>query len=134
MTSLIGIVPLFFLTRELDLLLLDEDSAHSMGLSMRRTRILLLVLCTISTSATVAFFGIIGFVGLMVPHIMRLVAGPLHSRLLPLTLAGGAIMVVISDLIARTAIAPTELPVGVITSIAGTPLFLILLVRSRRDL
>lgn len=133
-TSLIGIAPLFFLTHEMDLLLLDEESAHSMGLSMRRTRILLLILCTISTSATVAFFGIIGFVGLMVPHIMRLVVGPLHRKLLPLTLIGGAIMVLVSDLIARTAIAPTELPVGVITSIAGTPLFLILLVRSRRGL
>ncbi len=133
-TTLIGTLPLFALTREMDMLLLDEASTHSLGVNLRQIRIILLILCTVSTrSVTVALYGIIGFVGLMVPHIMRLVAGPLHRRLLPLTLLGGAIMVVVSDLIARTAIAPSELPVGVITSIAGTPLFLILLVRRRKS-
>ncbi len=134
LTTLIGIAPLFFLTREMDLLLLDEASAHAIGVNMKRIRILLLILCTISTSATVALYGIIGFVGLMVPHIMRLVVGPVHRRLLPVTLIGGAIMVVVSDLVARIAVAPSELPVGVITSIAGTPLFLLLLVHRRKGL
>ncbi|NCB02268.1 MAG: iron ABC transporter permease, partial [Spirochaetia bacterium] len=85
-----------------------------------------------STSITVAFFGIIGFVGLMVPHIMRLVVGPKHRNLLPVSIIGGGVMVVVSDLIARIAISPSELPVGVITSLAGAPLFIILLINHKR--
>ncbi len=130
-TSLTGILPLFSMTHEMDLLMVDDTTAHSIGVNMRKVRIILLILCTVSTSVTVAFYGIIGFVGLMVPHIMRLVVGPMHRKLLPLTLIGGAIMVVVSDMVARTAIAPSELPVGVITSIAGTPLFLLLLIHKR---
>ena len=131
-TSLIGIVPMFFLTRELDLLLVDNTTAITIGMNIRGMRILFLLLCTISTSITVAFFGIIGFVGLMVPHIMRLIVGPKHRNLLPVSIVGGGVMVALSDLIARSAISPSELPVGVITSLAGAPLFIILLIHNKR--
>ncbi len=131
-TSLIGVIPIFTLTKELDLLLLEEKTAMSIGMNIRTMRMVLLLLCTIMTSVTVAFFGIIGFVGLMVPHIMRLIVGPKHHNLLPVSIVAGGVMVALSDLIARSAISPSELPVGVITSLAGAPLFIILLLRHKR--
>lgn len=131
-TTFIGIIPMFFLTRELDLLLVDNTTAVTIGMNIRGVRMFFLLLCTISTSITVAFFGIIGFVGLMVPHIMRLIVGPKHRNLLPVSIVGGGVMVALSDLIARSAISPSELPVGVITSLAGAPLFIILLLNNKR--
>jgi iron complex transport system permease protein len=130
--SLLSIIPMFALTKELDLLLLDNSTAVSIGMNIRKVRILLLLLCTVSTSITVAFFGIIGFVGLMVPHIMRIIVGPKHKNLLPVSIVGGAVMVIASDTIARIAISPSELPVGVITSLFGAPLFIILLINNKR--
>lgn len=132
--ALIGIIPILFLTRELDILLLDEASAHAIGVSVRTVRILLLAFTTFATSVTVAFCGTIGFVGLMVPHIMRLITGPQHRRLLPFSMIGGAIMMVGADTIARMALGSSELPVGVITAIAGAPLFIVLLVNSKRNI
>ena len=133
MAALIGIIPILFLTRELDILLLDEASAHSLGVSVRTIRILLLAFTTFATSVTVPFCGTIGFVGLMVPHIMRLITGPQHRRLLPFSMIGGAIMMVGADTIARMALGSSELPVGVITAIAGAPLFIVLLVNTKRN-
>lgn len=131
--AMIGIAPILFLTRELDILLLDESSAHALGVSVRTVRIILLGFTTFATAVTVAFCGTIGFVGLMVPHIMRLITGPQHRRLLPFSMIGGAIMMVGADTIARTALGSSELPVGVITAIAGAPLFIVLLVNTRRN-
>ena len=128
----IGIVPILFLTRELDILLLDEASARSIGVSVKTIRLLLLLFSTLATAVTVAFCGTIGFVGLMVPHIMRLITGPNHRLLLPFSIVGGALMMVGADTIARTVLGASELPVGVITAIAGAPLFIMLLVNARR--
>ncbi len=128
----IGIVPILFLTRELDILLLDEASARSIGVSVKTIRLLLLLFSTLATAVTVAFCGTIGFVGLMVPHIMRLITGPKHRLLLPFSIVGGALMMVGADTIARTVLGASELPVGVITAIAGAPLFIMLLVNARR--
>lgn len=130
--ALVGLIPILLLTRELDILLLDEASARSLGVDVRRVRLILLVLTTLATSITVAFCGVIGFVGLMVPHIMRMITGPRHRDLLWFSMLGGAFMTVTSDTIARIAISPSELPVGVITAIAGSPLFFILLINNRR--
>lgn len=132
-SAAMGIIPLFFLTRELDILLLDEASALSVGVSVRSVRLILLILSTLATSVTVAFCGIIGFVGLMVPHIMRLITGPRHRVLILFSLVGGALMMVCADTIARTVMGASELPVGVVTSIAGAPLFIILLVNHRKE-
>lgn len=128
----LGMLPIAFLTRELDILLLDEASAHSIGVSVKVVRMVLLFSSTLATAVTVAFCGTIGFVGLMVPHIMRLVTGPRHRSLLPFSILGGALMMVGADTIARTVLGASELPVGVITAIAGAPLFIILLVNSKR--
>ena len=128
----VAIIPILLLSRELDILLMDEASALSLGVEVRRIRLLLLLCSTLATSVTVAFCGVIGFVGLMVPHIMRMISGPRHRALMLFTLLGGALMSVASDTVARTVIAPSELPVGVITAIAGTPLFFLLLINHRR--
>lgn len=129
----IALAPILMLTKELDILLMDEGSALSLGVEVKRVRLILLVCSTLATSVTVAFCGVIGFVGLMVPHIMRMISGPRHRTLVFLCMIGGAIMSVASDTIARTVVAPAELPVGVITAIAGTPLFFLLLINHRRS-
>ena len=85
------------------------------------------------TAAVVAFGGLIGFVGLVVPHVVRLLAGPDYRRLLPLTVVGGAAFLITADLLARTVLAPQELPVGVVTALAGAPFFVLLLRRLRRS-
>ncbi len=128
----LGIIPLLFLTKELDILLVDEETALSLGVGVNKVRTVLLLCSTLITSVTVAFCGIIGFVGLIVPHIMRLIVGPKHKHLFLFSLFGGAFLTLISDTIARMAVAPSELPVGIITAIAGSPLFIILLVRHKR--
>jgi iron complex transport system permease protein len=130
--AIIGLGPIFLMTRELDILLLDEASARSVGLPVKTVRLLLLLFTTFATAVTVSFCGTIGFVGLMVPHIMRLVTGPQHRHLVPFSLIGGAIMMVGADTVSRTVLGSSELPVGVITAIAGAPLFIILLIHARR--
>jgi iron complex transport system permease protein len=130
--AVIGLGPIFLMTRELDILLLDEASARSVGLPVKTVRLLLLLFTTFATAVTVSFCGTIGFVGLMVPHIMRLVTGPQHRHLVPFSLIGGAIMMVGADTVSRTVLGSSELPVGVITAIAGAPLFIILLIHARR--
>ncbi len=131
--GMVGIIPIIFLTKELDILLLDEASARSIGVSVKTVRLVLLLFSTLATAVTVAFCGTIGFVGLMVPHIMRLVTGPRHRLLLPFSVMGGALMMVGADTVSRTVLGASELPVGVITAIAGAPLFIILLVNSKRS-
>jgi iron complex transport system permease protein len=90
------------------------------------------LLAALATGAAVAVAGPIGFIGLMVPHIVRLLTGPDHRRLLPACALGGATLLVLADLVARTVAAPAEVPVGLITALAGGPFFLALLVRTRR--
>src|SRR5690606_37735805 len=92
----------------------------------------LLGVASLVTAASVSVAGIIGFVGLMVPHAARLVTGPAHVRLLPVAVVGGAGFMVLADLLARTVIAPVEVPVGIVTALTGGPFFLWLLRRSRR--
>lgn len=133
LVGLLGLIPIGFLTRELDILLLDEASAQSIGVSVKTVRLFLLLFSTLTTAVTVAFCGTIGFVGLMVPHIMRLVTGPKHRMLFPFSMVGGALMMVGADTISRTVLGASELPVGVITAIAGAPLFIILLVNAKRS-
>lgn len=134
--SILTIIPLFFSHREMDLLLLDEASARGIGLSSQTWRILLLSIATLLAATCVAFCGTIGFLGLMAPHIVRLIVGPGHKRLLPCSMAFGALLLLCADTLSRTVMGATELPVGVITSIAGAPVFLLLLKRqsSRRVL
>ena len=125
------IAPLFF-TAEMDILLQGEKRALELGVEVERTKRLLLVTAGVLTAIAVSVSGIIGFVGLVVPHIVRLMVGPGHRALLPVSLFVGAAMLGLADLLSRVVIAPNEIPVGVVTTFVGAPLFVYLLRRGRR--
>ena len=129
--AVVGVVVLQVYARDLNLLLQGEESAQYMGVNVERVKLLLLATAALLTAAAVAVSGIVGFVGLLVPHIMRLIVGPDHRRLFPASALGGAILVVGADILARTLVAPAEIPLGVITSLLGCPFFLFLLHRRR---
>lgn len=111
----------------LNALLLGESEARHLGINLQRTKLFLIVLIALGVGVSVALAGSIVFVGLIVPHIMRLIVGPNHSRLLPLSAFGGAILLLGADTLARTIISPIELPVGLVTAFLGAPFFISLL-------
>lgn len=117
--------------RRYDLLALGERTAGHLGVRVERLRILSIVVVAILTGAAVAYVGIIAFVGLVVPHALRMVMGPGHRALLPASALGGAVLIVFADVIARTAVTGAELPIGLITSLIGGPFFFFLLRRAR---
>lgn len=117
--------------RALNLLQLGDEQAAQLGLAVERYRLLLVVAATLATAAAVSVSGIIGFVGLIVPHAVRLALGPDHRTLVPLSMLLGALFMIAADLVARTLIAPAEVPIGVITALVGGPFFLVLLRRQR---
>ncbi len=127
----LGFVYMMFMARRMNLLLMGEERARELGVDSQRTRRNLMVAASLMTAAAVAFSGLIGFIGLMVPHIMRLVVGPDHRRLLPASALFGALLLLLADTVARTAMAPAEIPVGIITAAVGGPFFLYLL-RTRK--
>lgn len=116
--------------RQLDLLALGEETAGHLGAEVDRTRRLVYASTALLTAASVASCGIIGFVGLVVPHAVRTVAGPLNRTLLPAAFVTGGCFLVLSDVVSRTIVRPLELPVGVVTALVGVPLFAVLLRRS----
>jgi iron complex transport system permease protein len=121
-------VVLLFYARDLNVLLLGEEEAQSLGVDVERTKRILLGVSSVVTAAAVAVTGVIGFVGLIVPHGMRLVVGPDHRILLPTSALAGASFLVATDTLARSG--PAEIPVGIVTAALGAPFFLYLL-RSR---
>ena len=121
---LIGLGILLVSGHALNLLQFGDDQAQQLGLNVSRTKRILLTAASLATAAAVAFSGIIGFVGLIVPHLFRLWAGPDYKRLIPLSILGGATALLISDILARIVLAPQEIPVGIITALAGAPFFL----------
>jgi iron complex transport system permease protein len=129
----VGLIVLQIHARALNVLQLDEEQARQLGLNVERVKLTLVAAATLMTAAAVAFGGLIGFVGLIVPHTLRLLGGPDYRRLIPLSALGGAAFLILADLIARTALAPTELPVGIITALAGAPFFILLLRRVKRS-
>lgn len=130
---LLCISVLLTFSRDLNLLLLGEEEAQSLGLNPSRSRKLLLLLVSITTASAVCVSGAISFVGLIVPHIIRLIVGPDHRILLPASAIGGAIFLVACDLIARVVVNPTEIGVGIVTSLLGAPYFLFLLIRAKNE-
>lgn len=130
---IIGLGILLFSGHALNLLQFGDDQAQQLGLNVTRTKRVLLIASSLATAAAVAFSGIIGFIGLIVPHLIRLWFGPDYRRLLPLAILGGAAALLISDVIARVVIAPQEIPVGIVTSLAGAPFFLWVLRRSKNQ-
>jgi iron complex transport system permease protein len=117
--------------RFLDVLRVGETEATSLGVNVARLRLIVVVAATLGVAAAVAVSGLIGFVGIIVPHAIRLTAGPSYRVLLPVSMIGGAAFIVLADVVARTAQAPSEVPIGVITALTGAPFFLFVL-RSRR--
>jgi len=113
--------------RALDVMSVGENEARSLGLPVRRIRFIVILASSLGTAAIVSVVGLIGFVGIIVPHIVRLLVGISNRRILPISAALGAAFLVIADTIARTAIAPSELPIGVITAAVGAPVFVLIL-------
>jgi len=130
---MIGITLLLFNGHALNLLQFGDDQAQQLGLNVTRRRALILVAASLITATAVSFSGIIGFIGLIVPHLMRLWSGADYRRLLPLSLIGGASALLISDVIARVVLAPQEIPVGIVTALAGAPFFLWVLRRAKNQ-
>ncbi|WP_413380388.1 FecCD family ABC transporter permease [Alkalihalobacillus sp. 1P02AB] len=129
----IGFLLLFFNRQELNALAFGEETARQLGVNVRIRKYVILIGATIITGGAVAVAGTIGFVGLVVPHITRLLWGANHRHLLPLSMFVGAGFLALTDLVARTIIAPTELPIGVITAMIGAPIFAIILIRQRKE-
>ena len=117
--------------RLLDVLAVGDEEAASLGVSVARVRLLVVAAATLGTAAAVAFSGLIAFVGIIVPHAIRLLVGTSYRAVLPLSLAVGAGFLVLTDLICRTAIAPAELPIGVVTAFLGAPFFAVVLRTTR---
>ncbi len=121
-----------FLGRSLDALALGERQAEHVGVHVERLRGVAILLVALATGATVAFTGVIGFVGLVVPHMVRLAIGPSHRMLLLVSALGGALLVLVADTLARTLVPGAELPIGMLTTLIGGPYFFVLLRRTRR--
>lgn len=133
--TLVGIVAAGFLARPLDTLSLGERAAGHIGVNVQQLRLAAITVSTLLTAAAVSYAGVIAFVGLIVPHVVRLAMGPTNTVLLPAALLGGALLVTISDLAARTLVPFADLPIGIFTALAGGPTFFFLLrARLRRGI
>lgn len=124
---LLGLPLALAFARDLNIMLLGEEKAQHLGIEVEQVKKILLVSASLMAAAAVSVSGLIGFVGLMTPHIVRLIVGPDHKLLLPCSALGGAIFLIVADTIARVLLAPTEIPVGVITAFFGAPFFIYLL-------
>ena len=126
---IIGFIVIYSYARPLNLIVAGEETALQLGVNVERTKIVLFMAASLVTGLAVAFSGIIGFVGLIIPHIMRMLLGPDHRLLLPAAFLFGAVFMAVADTIARTLVPHSELPVGVITAMCGAPYFIYLLRR-----
>ncbi|MGO4105277.1 FecCD family ABC transporter permease [Leifsonia sp. YAF41] len=128
----VGLIVAFLLARTLDLFSLGERSARHLGVNVELVRIVVIVIVALLVCAAVSFAGIIGFVGLVIPHLMRMIIGPAHLPLLIASVLGGALLLVTADLVARTAVPMADLPIGMLTALVGGPFFFWLLRRTRQ--
>jgi iron complex transport system permease protein len=129
----IGLAAAVALSRDLDLFTTGEDAAATLGLDVERAKQRILGVAALLSGTAVAVCGVIGFVGLIVPHALRLIVGPAHRRLVPAAAIGGALFVIAADLVARTALAPIEIRLGIVTGLCGAPFVRWLLGRYRRE-
>lgn len=120
-----------FIARGLDLLVLGESEAFHTGIAVERLKRFAIVLVSAMTGAAVCFVGVVGFVGIIVPHLLRLIVGPGHRLLLPASALLGAVLLLAADTFARTMVAPAEIPIGILTALVGAPFFLAVLLRQR---
>ena len=128
----LGICVIYIFAQDLNAIQLGEEEAMHLGVNTQVVKNVLVIITTLITAGLICICGIIGFVGLVVPHMMRLVVGPNHKILIPVTCLAGAIFMVVCDVFSRTLFSPVEIPIGVITAIIGAPVFIILLKRGQR--
>ncbi|MEW6368361.1 MAG: iron chelate uptake ABC transporter family permease subunit [Acidobacteriota bacterium] len=128
----IGTVVILIFARPLNVMQLDDEQAQQLGVNVEKMKLILLGAATLITASAVSFVGAIGFVGIIIPHAVRLIWGADYRFLLPLSVLSGAIFLILTDLIARTALSPAEIPVGVVTALFGAPFFLYILRKKRR--
>lgn len=129
---LFSICIFLYYANDLDIFLLGEEQAQNMGISVQRTRNILLIVASLVTGISVSLTGAIGFVGLIVPHMIRMMIGPLHRYLLPASALGGAIFLILADLLARIIIKPAEIQIGIITAFFGAPFFIYLIIKNQK--
>jgi iron complex transport system permease protein len=129
---IVGTLIIWLYARPLNVMQLDEEQAQQLGINVEQVKLILLGAATLITAAAVCFCGIIGFVGIIIPHTVRLIWGPDHRFLLPLATLSGAVFLILADTAARTVLTPTEIPIGVITAFIGAPFFLYLLRQKKR--
>jgi len=127
-----GIIAIYIFSQDLNAISLGEEEAMHLGIDVEATKKILILITSVIISSVVCICGIIGFVGLMIPHMMRLVVGPNHKVLIPATCLAAAVFMVACDLLSRIIFPPLEIPIGVITAILGAPTFIFLLKRSQR--
>ena len=130
--TLVGVTVILLHRRLLDVLAVGEEEAATLGVDPRRVRLIVVAAATLTTAAAVAVSGLIGFVGIIVPHTVRLLVGVSYRAILPMVVIGGAAFVVLADLAARTVLTPAEIPIGVVTAFVGAPFFALVLRTSRR--
>jgi iron complex transport system permease protein len=128
-----GIILLFFYTKDLNAVTLGEKRARQLGINVELMKNMIIVISSFVVAAAVSVTGIIGFVGLVVPHMMRIIVGPDNRVLLPVSAFGGGIVLLLADTLARNILDPREIPVGIITSLIGAPFFIYLLKKSREN-
>ncbi|MBE6066823.1 MAG: iron ABC transporter permease [Clostridium lundense] len=129
---ILGCILMIIYARDLNIMLTGDETASSLGVDVDKVKKILLVISSIIVAACVSVSGIIGFVGLIIPHMVRLLAGPDHRTLLPFSTIGGAIFMIIADTLARILVPPAEIPVGAITSVFGAPYFIYLLIKNKK--
>ncbi len=128
----VGVLGAVFFARDVDILALGDDTAKSLGMNVKRAQLLFLSLASLLAGAAVSFSGLLGFVGLVVPHIARRFVGQDHRKLIPISALGGGILVLLCDLLSRVLFAPYELPVGILLSFVGGPFFIFLILTGRK--
>lgn len=129
----VGLTLLVFSGHSLNVLQFGEEQAQQLGLSVERVKLFIIISASLTTAAAVSFSGVIGFIGLVVPHIIRLVWGGDFKKLIPLSILGGGTTLLVADLLARIVMAPRYLPVGIVTALVGAPFFLWILRRAKKE-
>lgn len=129
--TILGTVVIYFFHRDLNLMLIGDDNAKSLGVETEKLKQLIVMISSMIIAVSVSFSGIIGFVGFLVPHMVRMLLGPSNKFLIPFSALGGAIFLLLADTIARTIMSPAELPVGAVTALIGSPYFIYLLIKMK---
>ena len=129
---ILGLLAAFFLTPRLNILTLGDETAHSLGLNLKHTRLLLIAIATILAGSAISYCGLLSFIGLLIPHVIRLIVGTDHTLTLVLSALAGSTFLVVCDLLVRLLFAPYEVPVGILLAFLGGPFFIYLLISSRK--